>query len=143
VAPLRPSCPFPSGSDSDARCDETLEPSRVAMRRALWRAPPAVTSDRRPCKRHQMGGELAIPSPQVRSICRSPTFGTMWSAIESVSPVLIRRPLTPAELPRQILGARRAVARLRMKLAPPHDVDTEAFATLLAPGASGSANAFD
>jgi Glycosyl transferase family 2 len=130
-------------TDPDACCDEALEPFRVAMRRALWRGR---------LRRLRLGGglakdtrwvgELAIPSPQVRSICRSPTFGTMWSAIESVSPVLIRRPLSPAELPRQILGARRAVARLRTKLAPPHDVYTDAVATLLAPDVHRSVHAF-
>jgi hypothetical protein len=42
-------------------------------------------------------------------------FGAAWNAIEIASPVLQRRLLTPAQLPGQIAGARRALARLRKR----------------------------
>jgi hypothetical protein len=128
----------------DACCDETLEPFRTAIRRAKWRG--------RLRGLHRVGAlaqdngwmeALAIPLPQARSICLSPSFGAMWSTIESASPLLIRRPLTPAELPRQILGARRALARLVGKGASSHNVEAESVAAIPTLDAHGLAHAFD
>jgi GT2 family glycosyltransferase len=100
--------------DPGAYCDETLEPFRVAIRRARWRA--------RLRHLHQIGGvvgngewasSLGISFRDARRVSRAPTFGAAWSAIESASPLLAKRVLTPAELPRQIAGARQALVRLR------------------------------
>jgi GT2 family glycosyltransferase len=100
--------------DPGAYCDETLEPFRVAIRRARWRA--------RLRHLHQIGGvvgnrewaaSLGISPHDARRISRATAFGAVWSAIESASPLLARRVLTPAELPRQIAGARQALVRLR------------------------------
>jgi hypothetical protein len=100
--------------DPGVFCDDALEPFRVAMRRARWRA--------RLRHLHQTGGvvgngewaaSLGISPHDARRISCAPTFGVVWSAIESASPLLARCALTPAELPRQIAGARRALARLR------------------------------
>jgi GT2 family glycosyltransferase len=100
--------------DPGVFCDDALEPFRVAMRRARWRA--------RLRHLHQTGGvvgngewaaSLGISPHDAQRISCAPTFGVVWSAIESASPLLARCALTPAELPRQIAGARRALARLR------------------------------
>jgi GT2 family glycosyltransferase len=100
--------------DPGAFCDETLEPFRVAIRRARWRA--------RLRHLHQIGGvfgngewaaSLGISPHDARRISCATAFGAVWSSIESASPLLARRVLTPAELPRQIAGARQALARLR------------------------------
>jgi hypothetical protein len=100
--------------DPGAFCDETLEPFRVAIRRARWRG--------RLRHLHHIDGavgngewadSLGISFHDARRISRAATFGAAWSAIESASPLLAKRVLTPAELPRQIAGARRALARLR------------------------------
>ena len=100
--------------DPSASCDELMEPFRIAIKRAKWRA-------RLRCLRAAgdlvgasgWARELGINASEARRICRARTFGAAWSAVEANSPVLARRLLTPAELPDQIAGARRAVARLR------------------------------
>jgi hypothetical protein len=43
------------------------------------------------------------------------SFGAAWNAIEIASPLLQKRLLAPSQLPVQIAGARRALARLREK----------------------------
>ena len=113
--------------DPGAFCDETLEPFRVAIRRARWRG--------RLRHLHHIDGavgngkwadSLGISFHDARRISRAATFGAAWSAIESASPLLAKRVLTPAELPRQIAGARRALARLRKgALSARQDVKTE------------------
>jgi Glycosyl transferase family 2 len=125
-------------------CDESLEPFRTAIRRAKWR--------RRLRKLHGAGRlttdngwvkELAIPQTQARWLCRRPTFGAVWSAIESMSPLLVKRRLTPPELPGQILGARRALTRLRKRLSSPHNVEPERVASLPMLDVDALAHAFD
>jgi hypothetical protein len=94
-------------------CDETLEPFRASMRRARWK--------RRLRRMHNVGSlgadndwalNLGVQAAQLSRL-RASTFGAMWNAIESASPLLARTPLTPSQLPGQISGARRAVLRLR------------------------------
>jgi hypothetical protein len=101
-------------NDPDAFCDELLEPFRVAIKRAKWRG--RLRWLRRAGKLVGNGAwarELGIPAPDAQRICRAPTFGAAWSAVEHKSPLFHRRLLKPAELPDQISGARRALARLR------------------------------
>ena len=99
--------------DPGAFCDETLEPFRVAIRRARWRG--------RLRHLHHIDGavgngkwadSLGISFHDARRISRAATFGAAWSAIESASPLLA--------------GARRALARLRKgALSARQDVKTE------------------
>lgn len=101
-------------NDPDAFCDDLLEPFRVAIRRAKWRG--RLRRLRRAGKLVGAGAwarELGIPETDAQRICRAPSFGAAWSAVEYESPLFPRRLLTPAELPDQISGARRALARLR------------------------------
>ena len=101
-------------ADLQSTCDEALEPFRIAMKRAKWRG----------CIRHLFAtGRLArnlewaellgVSAPDARRAHQAKTFGAAWSAIEAASPLLGRRFLTPAELPGQIAGARRALKRIR------------------------------
>jgi hypothetical protein len=127
-----------------ACCDESLEPFRTAIRRAKWRG--------RLRRLHRAGKlatddgwveELGVPSSQARRICRRPTFGAVWSTVEAVSPLLARRPVMPAELPEQILGARRALTRLRKELMSPYNVEPEGVAAVPTLDTNGWAHAFD
>jgi hypothetical protein len=113
-------------NDPGAFCDELLEPFRVAIKRAKWRGrlrrlrSAGLLNDNGAWAR-----DLNIPAPDAQRICRAPSFGAAWSAIESQSPPFARRLLTPAELPDQIAGARRALARLRKGLSAREDVEPE------------------
>lgn len=100
--------------DPSASCDEALEPFRTAIRRAGWRG--------RLRRLHALGrlaqsGDwpraLGLSPQFARRFVRAPTFGRVWSAIEEASPLLERRRLVPDQLPAQIAGAQRALARLR------------------------------
>ena len=100
--------------DPDAFCDELVEPFRVAIKRAKWRG--RLRWLRRAGKLVGNGAwarELGIPASAAQRICQAPSFGSAWSAVEYKSPLFLRRLLKPAELPDQISGARRALARLR------------------------------
>jgi len=100
--------------DPDAFCDELLEPFRTAIKRAKWRG----RLRRLRCAGKLVGNgawarELGISASDAQRISRAPSFGAAWSAVEYESPLFARRLLTPADLPDQISGARRALARLR------------------------------
>jgi hypothetical protein len=114
-------------NDPDALCDEALEPFRVALRRAKWR--------RRLRQLWSLGDLMGdgawMQALQISDGCAlqaggASTFGAAWSKIELNSPRLSRRPLLPAELPGQILLARRALDRLRgVGLSPCQEVQAE------------------
>jgi hypothetical protein len=100
-------------NDPAAFCDELLEPFRVAIKRAKWRGRLRRLRSAGKLDGGSWARELEIRASDAQRICRAPSFGAAWSAIEYLSPLFARRLLTPAELPDQISGARRAVARLR------------------------------
>ena len=119
----------------DAFCDEALEPLRVAMLRAAWRGrlrrlhrSGSLDRDRR------WRASLRVAASEARRIPAAGTFGEFWSAVETASRELRRRLLVPAQLPRQISQARRALERLRTSALPRDEhVETEsgmAFAPL-------------
>jgi GT2 family glycosyltransferase len=87
----------------DALCDEALEPCTAAYRRALWRG------------RLRRRGRFRRRA--------STGFGEAWERIEATNPMLARRALAPAELPRQIELATRALRRLQARLAALEDVE--------------------
>jgi GT2 family glycosyltransferase len=120
--------------DPDASCDESLEPFRVAIKRAGWRG--RLRRQRRSGELETKGEwsrALVISAREARRIAKAPTFGAAWSAAESASPLLARRLLTPADLPGQIAAARRALARLRRgPLAAPKHIKSETAIMLLA-----------
>jgi hypothetical protein len=101
-------------ADLEAMCDEALEPFRISMKRAKWRGRLRRLFAVRAlgCGR-EWAETLGVSASDARRACQAPTFGAAWSAIEAASSLLVRRSLTPAELPDQIAGARRALKRLR------------------------------
>ena len=105
--------------DPDALCDEALEPFSVAVRRAKWRG--------RLRRLYHSGGVIAdrgsvaalgLPSEEGRRISARATFGELWSAVEATSPALVRRQLTPAQLPVQISKGRRVLAHVKRSALP-------------------------
>ena len=114
-------------ADLEAHCDESLEPFRIAMKRAKLRA--------RIRRLYGLGGlrrgmdwanPLGISASDARRASRATTFGAAWSLIEAGSTLLVRRPLTPLELPDQIAGARRALKRMRNdSLSMPEHIEPE------------------
>ena len=115
----------------DAHCDELLEPFGTAMRRSKWRGRLRRLYGAGELPRNdEWMKELGIPAAAAQSICLETTFGAIWTGVESASPLLKRRLLTPAELPAQILIASRTVARLRASLPSPQDVQPESVAAL-------------
>jgi hypothetical protein len=105
--------------DPTAFCDELLEPFRIAIKRAKWRGRlRRLWSAGKLAASGAWARELEIPASDAQRICRASSFGAAWSAIDYQSPLFARRLLTPAELPDQIAGARRAVARLRKDRLP-------------------------
>ena len=113
--------------DPEALCDEALEPFRVALRRVKWR---------RRLRHLWEIGDLAGGGAWTRALQISDgcamragealTFGVAWREIERDSPRLLRRLLSPAELPAQIALARQALRRLRQAgLSPSQEVQSE------------------
>jgi hypothetical protein len=103
-------------NDPTAYCDELLEPFRVAIKRAKWRGRLRRLWCAGKFDGHgAWAGQLDILPADAKRICRAPSFGAAWSAIEHQSPLFARLLLTPAQLPGQISGARRALARLRKR----------------------------
>jgi hypothetical protein len=114
-------------SDLQSTCDEALEPFRIAMKRAKWRGHirRLFAQGILGCNR-EWAGPLGVSTPGARRACQATTFGAAWSAIEAASSLLGRRSLTPAELPEQIAGARRALKRIRKDvLSASEDVEPE------------------
>jgi GT2 family glycosyltransferase len=104
-----------------ALCDEALESCATAYRRALWRGRLRRTGFAgagRWCAALRVTDRAAR-----RSMCSS-TFGEAWGRIESASPVLARRRLAPAQLPREIERAQWLLRRLQEKLVAHEDVET-------------------
>jgi cellulose synthase/poly-beta-1,6-N-acetylglucosamine synthase-like glycosyltransferase len=116
----------------DAFCDAALEPFRTAVARAKWRgrlrrlrSAGALFAD------GAWAREVGISASEAKRISKAPSFGAAWSTVECVSPLFVRRLLKPTELPDQISGLHRAVARLRKRaLWTPEHVEAEAGMSL-------------
>ena len=102
--------------EPDHACDEMLEVAMVAVRRALWR--------RRLRELWQAGGREAILTSdwvehlhvselELRRAAERPWFGEFWSAVEEISPRLIRQLVTGRELKRELRRMRRVVEAVR------------------------------
>jgi hypothetical protein len=99
-----------------AYCDEALEPFRIAIKRAKWRSLLRARFDRRgSVGKEEWPRGLHVCAQDARRISMLQSFGAAWNAIEIASPLLQKRLLAPSQLPVQIAGARRALARLREK----------------------------
>lgn len=105
--------------EPDHACDEMLEVAMVAFRRALWRrrlrelwlaaGPEAIL-------RSDWADHLHISELELSRAAERPWFGEFWSAIEEVSPRLVRELVTGRELKRELRRMRRVVEAIRAGL---------------------------
>ena len=95
-------------------CDPALEPAANLLRRGRWRA--ALR------RQHQQGvlradkrwaALLQLSQSELTGAMAMSQFGTAWAAIEKASPILAYHPLSPCDLPGQIVLAERLVMQLR------------------------------
>jgi len=89
----------------DEFADAAVEPAVDAYRRSDFRrrAREAWQQQATPV---DLAADLGIPVPRLRTLLAHRWFGTAWAAIELHSPVLVRRRVRFADLPRQIAYAR-------------------------------------
>ena len=106
-------------AEPTALCDEALEPYAVAYRRALWRGRLRRAGF---AAAGSWCAALRVTHRAAQSSMSSLPFGDAWGQIELASPVLARRRLTPAQLPRQIERAQWLLRRLQEKLVAHEDV---------------------
>ena len=100
--------------EPEAFCDDALEPFRTAFARAAWRGRlRRLHGAGRLALDQDWAAKLEIPARDVNDIIQKSTFGAAWALIEDRSPLFARRLLRPAELPGQIVIARRWLAHLR------------------------------
>jgi GT2 family glycosyltransferase len=91
----------------DELTDERLEPATDAFRRADFRR-----RVRAAWRQHGIGApqdlvaDIAIPASILTHLLREPHFGAAWADIEAISPMLKRRRVRFADLPKQIAYAR-------------------------------------
>jgi hypothetical protein len=102
--------------EPDHACDEMLEVTMVAFRRALWR--------RRLRTLWSAGGAAAVRDsdwaerlrvePRVlRQAAERRCFGELWAELEAASPRLARELVTGRDLKRELLRMRRIVEAVR------------------------------
>lgn len=131
--------------EPEAFCDEALEPFRIAIKRARSRR--RLRSLRQPGARSETerwAGILRVSRDDARLIAEADTFGRAWSIAEAGSSLLRRRMLTPADLPSEIAGARRALAHLRKcALASREHVDSKELTPFLANDFCGGGDKID
>jgi hypothetical protein len=89
----------------DEFTDANLEPAIDAFRRIDFRrrARDAWRSGGDPPR--DLAADLGVPYPRLQAMLTNRYFGTAWSDIETVSPLLVRRRVRFSELPQQIAYA--------------------------------------
>ena len=105
-------------ADSDAPCDDDIEPARRTLRRTILKG--------RLRRLHAAGGladvlnwagRLRLGAGEAERLAAAHAnhaFAVFWDALLAMSPTLaIHRPLRPSELPREIASAERIVHALR------------------------------
>ena len=95
-----------------APCDAALEPAFDAARRAIAHR-RFLRSRGREERRPSWAPRLALPARLAAEALAASYAGEGWARLEAASPVLARRRLIPADLPREIARAERLLARLR------------------------------
>lgn len=122
----------------EAYCDESLEPFRIAVKRARWRG-QLRTIWRGGFEGTAWPAGPGFPRSLHRHFSASATFGAAWAAIENECPALVRRFLIPSDLPAQIAGASRALQYMRkVTLHSRQHIDPEITASILV-GETGDA----
>jgi hypothetical protein len=106
-------------TDPDHPCDEALEVAVAALRRAQWRTElrQAWEGGRIDSLGEVWSKKLRISAASFRTAAHRRHFGAFWAELEALSPKLVRRLVTPAELKREHRRIRRLVdvARSRAK----------------------------
>jgi hypothetical protein len=106
-------------TDPDHPCDEALEVAVATLRRAQWRFELRQLWDagRIDAVADAWAGKLKVDAESFRTAAHRRHFGAFWAELEALSPKLVRRLVTPAELPREHRRIRRLVnvARNRAK----------------------------
>jgi len=108
-------------TDPDHPCDEALEVAIATLRRAQWRTElrQAWEAGRIDALAEGWARKLRIDPASFRTAAHRRHFGAFWAELEALSPKLVRRLVTPAELPREHRRIRRLVdvarARARAK----------------------------
>jgi hypothetical protein len=98
----------------DALCDEMLEPAGAAAFRAHWRARlRALHAEGRLGETEIWAPGLGLDPENALGAAGTARFGVTWGHVERTSPMLPRRRLAPADLPRQIRRASGILDRLR------------------------------
>ena len=98
--------------DDLAPCDAALEPARLVLRRATWRARlrRAYAGGR---AQAGWAGRLAIAPSVIADALAAPTFGAGWAQVEAESRMLAARRLFTGDLAGEAATAERLLARLR------------------------------
>ena len=106
-------------TDPDHPCDEALEVAIATLRRAQWRFElrEAWEAGRIEGVADVWAKKLKVDAAAFRTAAHRRHFGAFWAELEALSPKLVRRLVTPAELPREHRRIRRLVdvARGRAK----------------------------
>lgn len=100
----------------DEFTDAMLEPAADALRRADFRRRVKAAWQRR-TPDPDLAADLQIPPAMLRRLVRHRYRGSAWAEIEARSPVMRRRPVRFAELPRQIVYAEEVLAALTAPVA--------------------------
>ena len=103
--------------DPDHPCDEALEVAVTTLRRALWRNElrHAWGLGRVEAQVTSWARRLGISTTEFRGAVQQLCFGQAWAELEAVSPRLVRRLVTGAELKRELLRIRRLVESARAR----------------------------
>jgi glycosyltransferase involved in cell wall biosynthesis len=104
-------------TDPDHPCDEALEVAIATLRRAQWRFElrQAWEAGRIEAVADVWTKKLHIPSAAFRTAAHRRHFGAFWAELEALSPKLVRRLVTPAELKREHRRIRRLVDIARQR----------------------------
>jgi len=106
-------------TDPDHPCDEALEVAVATLRRAQWRFElrQAWEDGRIDAVADAWAAKLKVDAESFRTAAHRRHFGAFWAELEALSPKLVRRLVTPVELPREHRRIRRLVnvARNRAK----------------------------
>jgi hypothetical protein len=106
-------------TDPDHPCDEALEVAVATLRRAQWRTElrQLWQAGRIDAAAEVWSRKLKVNAATFRTAAHRRHFGAFWAELEALSPKLVRRLVTPAELPREHRRIRRLVdvARNRAK----------------------------
>jgi hypothetical protein len=104
-------------TDPDHPCDEALEVAVATLRRAQWRTElrAAWEAGRIDSVAELWADKLKISAARLRQAAHRRHFGAFWAELEGLSPKLVRRLVTPAELKREHRRIRRLVSVARQR----------------------------